>query len=381
MNRQLISKIEKIMLSDAEEDKFLSFATFLFGCSKIYFILIYIRNLLYKLNFLKSRRLPCFVISIGNITAGGTGKTPMTMYVARLVEKSGYKPVIVTRGYKGSYKNGPAVVSNGSDFFMTVEESGDEACMMAGELKIPVIVGKKRYNAGLLAIKEFRPDVIILDDGFQHIALERDLNLLLCDFKNPLGNGHLIPRGRLREPAQGFLRSDAVILTRSDRRDEKDKLEKPDFLKNKPSFETCHSPYIVKHVNYSGKPELHFYPENEAIEPKISGFLFSAIADNDDFRLTCKKIGLNIKGFSAFLDHHGYTRKDLETIYVKYIESNADYLVTTQKDYVKIREMMPDNFPLIIIGIKIKFNNLEHKNTFDTLIESSLNKYKNVNPR
>ena len=209
MKQQLTAKIEKIMKSNIGSEGFLSFENFLWGCSKIYSVGIKFRNLLYKCRLIKQKKLPCFVISIGNITVGGTGKTPMTMYVAKIIKNLGYKPVIITRGYQGTYKDAQSIVSDGSNFFLDAREAGDEACMMAVSLKIPVIVGKNRYQAGMLAIKEFNPDVIILDDAFQHIALKRDLNLLLCDFTKPFGNFHLIPRGRLREPQAALQRSDA----------------------------------------------------------------------------------------------------------------------------------------------------------------------------
>ena len=117
MKQQLITRIEKVMKSDSDTDSFLSFEKFLFVCSKIYSAGTKIRNSLYKFNFIKSKKLLCFVISIGNITVGGTGKTPMAMYVARIIKGLGYKPVIVTRGYQGTYKDAQAIVSDGSDFF------------------------------------------------------------------------------------------------------------------------------------------------------------------------------------------------------------------------------------------------------------------------
>ncbi len=375
MKQQLLIKIEKIMKSDVDKSRFFSFQFLLLVCSKLYFIGLKIRNLLYMLNFIKQNRLPCFVISVGNITVGGTGKTPMTIYIANVLKKLGFKPAIVTRGYKGNYKDASSIVSDGSNFFLNVQEAGDEAVMMADDLKIPVVVGKSRYQAGKLAIARFNPDVIILDDAFQHIALKRDLDLLLCDSSRPLGNFQLIPRGQLREPAYEIQRCDAVILTRSD------KTQKPDFkkyngmksnlFKSKQLFHCFHSPSILNFINCESS-----FDHNNL---NITGFLFSGIADNSDFKSTCLGMGVIVKGVSEFPDHHWYTKKELKEIYENYIESGADYLVTTQKDYIKIKELISD-FPLsislVVIGIEIRFKT-EHGDKFANLIKTSFNTYLN----
>ena len=151
------------------------------------------------------------VISIGNITAGGTGKTPMTMHIARRFVTEGSKVVILSRGYKGESK-GIGLVSNGAEVLMSAKEAGDEPYMMAEKLKgpgnsgVPVIVGADRYKAGLFAIEKFSPDLILLDDGFQHIALARDKNIVLIDAKTDLQNARLLPAGMLREPITSALR-------------------------------------------------------------------------------------------------------------------------------------------------------------------------------
>ncbi len=369
MNIKLTQKIEKIMQKNAGADAFLSFENFLLVCSKTYLSIIKIRNLLYKFNFFKSKQLPCFVISIGNIAVGGTGKTPMTMYVARIIKNLGYKPVVVTRGYQGTYKEAQSIVSDGNVSFLSVQEAGDEACMMAENLHIPVVVGKNRYQAGKLAIKKFNPDVIILDDAFQHIALKRDFNLLLCDFDKPFGNFELMPRGRLREPHTEWQRSDAIILTRSDKRDNLNQTKRSELFKTKQFFNTTHSAFVADTINCESSFDLS--------DLKIKAFLFSGIADNTDFGSTCENMGMKIKGSEGFPDHFWYTKDDLVSIYEKYKKSGADYIVTTQKDYIKIKELLPDApLPacLIVIGVEIKFIS-EHKDKFENLIKTKLNTY------
>ncbi|MCK5096882.1 MAG: tetraacyldisaccharide 4'-kinase, partial [Desulfobacteraceae bacterium] len=261
----------------------------------------------------------------------------------------------------------------GSKFFLSVKEAGDEAFMMATTLKVPVIVGKNRYQAGMLAIKEFNPDVIILDDAFQHIALERDLNLLLCDFNRPFGNFELIPRGQLREPKDAIKRCDAVVFTRSNKKNKSNQIQ-TDLFKTKPTFNASHSASIVNLVHCNDKTKKSLKSSSGVKDLRITGFLFSGIADNSDFRSTCKNMGVEVKGFSEFSDHHWYTKKDLIEIYENYEQSKADYLVTTEKDYVKIKELISEQFPLIVIGVHIKFK-AEHKDKFDNIIKINLKTY------
>ena len=364
MRKHLIKKIEKIMKKKTDSDKFFSLESFLAISSKIYLTVITVRKLLYRFNLIKSKKLSCFVISIGNIITGGTGKTPMTMYVAGIIKSLGLNPVIVTRGYKGTYQNDFALVSNGTDIFLNAVEAGDEALMMAESLRIPVIVGKNRYKAGKFVLDKFKPDVIILDDAFQHIALKRDLNLLLCDFNKPFGNLEIIPRGRLREPKTAIERSDAVILTRSETKDKLYQIQKTDLFKPKQVFITSHFPFIAETINCNSKIEKNL---------KVSVFLFSGIANNLDFKSTCKKMGMEVNGTAEFTDHYQYTKKDLENIIVQFKQSKAEYIVTTQKDYIKIKELLSEAFSkisLIVIGVKIKFTD-EDKGKFENLIKTA----------
>ncbi len=207
----------KAIMTDEGKSRLLSFESFLFVISLLYGGVVKLREFFYKKKMLKSERLPCKVISVGNVTVGGTGKTPMTIYVAELLNRLGYKVAILSRGYKGGAEKTGGIVSDGRTIFMEPDMSGDEPFMLAAKLKnTPVIVGKNRFEAGMLAIKKFKPDIIVLDDAFQHLKLVRDINLVLSDCRRPFGNTHMLPRGTLREPLSALLRGDAFILTRSD---------------------------------------------------------------------------------------------------------------------------------------------------------------------
>lgn len=154
-----------------------------------------LRASFYKRGLWTPRRLPCKVISVGNLTVGGTGKTPMTRYLARLVQSLGREVAIVSRGYKGRAEKSGGIVSDGKRILMDADAAGDEPFMLASGLgDVPVAVGRNRFAAAMQLLQACHPEVIILDDAFQHLPLDRDLNVVLLDHKRPFGNGHLLPR-------------------------------------------------------------------------------------------------------------------------------------------------------------------------------------------
>ncbi len=196
---------------------FFSIETVLMVLSVVYGGLMCLRARLYEKGVLPSKTLPCRVVSIGNLISGGTGKTPMTILVARMIRDMGCRVVVLSRGYRGRMEKTGGVVSDGRTIFKGPDDAGDEPYLMARVLTgIPVVVGQRRYEAGMMAVKRFKPDVIVLDDAFQHLRLKRDLNLVLLDSRSPFGNGHMLPRGLLREPLSALRRSHAVVYTRSE---------------------------------------------------------------------------------------------------------------------------------------------------------------------
>ncbi len=232
------------------------FLFFLHSISVIYGLVVGLRSFLYDKGVFKARRLPCRVISIGNLTVGGTGKTPMTLYVAQLVKDLGCRPVVISRGYKGLAEKKGGIVSDGETVFLDPDVAGDEPFMMARKLKgIPVIVGARRYQAGMRAVDKFSPDVIVLDDAFQHRQLCRDTDLVLIDDKSYLGNEHLLPRGALRESVAGLFRADAFVLTRSGKNPTSTRKRIEIMVPGKPVFQSSHRPYILGVVK-SGKIDL-----------------------------------------------------------------------------------------------------------------------------
>ena len=373
-------KIERVITGD-NKNGYDWFAPFLSMISKVYGGAVKLRRIFYKNGILPSKRLPCSIISIGNITVGGTGKTPMTIYVAQVVKQLGYKVVIISRGYKGKAEKVGGIVSDGRIFLMTPEIAGDEPYMMAKRLKdVPVIVGKNRFKAGRLAIRKFDPDVIVLDDGFQHLKLQRDIDIVLLDYSKPFGNGHLLPRGVMREPASALLCANAIILTRSDTVNDNKASSSPKKLRSyerkKPVYRTFHHPFIYKTVKEektifenSIQGTLRF--SSASIEGRTV-FAFSGLADNYNFRRTVKSLKCNLSGFMEFPDHHPYSERDLDEILSVAKKSMSECIITTEKDYVRIAHKIDWPYDLFVIGIEIDFG--VDKKRFNSYIKDRIKK-------
>jgi tetraacyldisaccharide 4'-kinase len=328
-----------------------------------------LRLQMYQTGLLKSRRLPCFVISIGNIMAGGAGKTPMAIYLAKLLKKMGKNPVVISRGYKGTFGTGAKIVGDGKTVFLSAETAGDEPYMMAKRKIFPVVVGKDRYTAGKLAIKELNPDIIILDDGFQHLKLKRDINILLFDHDRPLGNKKMLPAGRLREtPAMSKSPVHTIIFTRSpEKTDVGQKMDNRQTLglleqySDISCFKSFHTPSLFKLILSDKK--LSEYPKKVRdlnsldILKGRKAILFSGIANNRAFAADVRKLGCNIVDHLEFKDHFIYKSSDIHMIQKKTSSLKADMVVTTEKDWVKIGHDIEWTVDVAVIGINIKFQN------------------------
>jgi tetraacyldisaccharide 4'-kinase len=376
----MLKKIESIMTSKRKVG-LISFESLLFALSLIYGGAVKTREAFYNRGVLRSKKLPCLVISIGNITVGGTGKTPMTIHVAELVKSLGYKVVVISRGYKGLAEKTGGIVSDGKIIFMRPDKSGDEPFMIANRLKsIPVVVGKNRFNAGMMALNSFNPDVIVLDDAYQHLQLERDIDLVLLDNIFPFGNHRLLPRGSLREPLSALMRSDAFILTRSDVANEPESaynaVKLKSYARGKPIFKAIHVPYIYEVVkggaiSFQGIYGNSFTQGFEFLRGR-SAFVFSGIARNIDFYNTVKDFNCKVTGYSEFTDHHRYTDRDLNMILQLAKESDTDFIITTEKDYARITNRIAWPIDLVVVGIKISFENYD--NEFNLFIKNRLKK-------
>jgi len=327
--------------------------------SIIYAFIIRARNRLYDRRVLPVHRLACPVISVGNITAGGTGKTPMTIYIARLLQRRGLKPVIVSRGYGGKGEKAGALVSDGERLLCGPGMAGDEPYLIAAALSgVPVVVGADRFRAGSLAVERFAPSIIIMDDGFQHRRLFRDLDIVLVDGRKFFGNMRLVPRGVLREPVSSLGRAHCLILTRAGT------MEAPieqirAYAPGKPVFISNHVPVLsgiaAGNLPVSGRIPGEKGGSGLEVLRKARVYGFSGIAQNHEFMLMVRDLAGALTGFEKFPDHHPYSDCELSRISRRALEQSADYIVTTRKDYVRAAGRIPGRIPLAVIDVEISF--------------------------
>ncbi|RMD56661.1 MAG: tetraacyldisaccharide 4'-kinase, partial [Nitrospirae bacterium] len=285
-----------------------------------------IRYFLYRKGIKKTKKLPHKVISIGNITMGGTGKTPATIALVQEALNRGFKPCILTRGYRGK-KKGISFVTKGDGILLDTNEAGDEPVLMAHKLKcVPIVKGKDRYRAGLLC--RDMADLYILDDGFQHLSLYRDIDILLINSRDPFGGG-LFPKGLLREPLSSISRADVIVITKSGNNSEEESIISVVRTYNKHAeiFRASHEPKDVVDDKWKSLGIDYIYGK------KV--YAFCGIADHDSFRHMITSMGADLVRFRAFGDHHKYTKRDVKKI-IK--ESNGLILITTEKDLVKLRD-------------------------------------------
>jgi tetraacyldisaccharide 4'-kinase len=305
----------------------------------------------------KRRSLPGFVVSIGNLTAGGTGKTPAACMLAQWASDEGYRVAILSRGYGGAYKGKVLEVSDGRRINAGPGEAGDEPYLMAKKLRgVPVIVSQKRHLGGQFAHQKFGANFFILDDGFQHLALNRNLDLVLLDASNPFGNRYLLPRGSLREPVNQLKRADAFIITRSGRGGSSDELM--DQLMNrypgKPIFRSDHLPEKIVIPSRGSVNNVDLINGKD-----IMGF--AGIARPEAFMETLTELGAELVFFKVFRDHHPYQSHEIQELMTEKRKLNAYFLLTTEKDWVRMESFIPQYPDLAYLTIKFSLLDEEDK--------------------
>ncbi|MCB4792495.1 MAG: tetraacyldisaccharide 4'-kinase [Elusimicrobia bacterium] len=302
-------------------------------------IILYPFTLIYRIlsyldsKFTDPRKLSKPVISVGNITWGGTGKTPIVIKIAKELIKNGLKPAVLTRGYKRKIKTKePLVVSDGSKILVSPAEAGDEPYLIAESAKDAiVVVGADRSSAALKALESYPVDIFILDDGFQQWKISRGLDIVCINAKNPFGNGYLIPAGILREPLSSLKRSGVIVLTSSNLAG----IEKTEVVENEikkySQAEILISKYMptsiirLSNANNFGLKDIE---RREVIA-------ISAIGENEAFNATLEKAGFKVLKHYKFRDHHWFDETEVMEI-LKHSRKN-DIFITTQKDAVRLR--------------------------------------------
>jgi len=354
----------------------------LFFASRCYRMGAQFRLWMYDNRVIRPHALGCLVVSIGNLSCGGTGKTPVVEVFARSLSNQGRRVAILSRGYRSKKRSlwskivqmfrsqkieiPPKVVSDGNDRPRPLLESdfaGDEPYMLASNLpNVAVLVDKDRVKSGIYAIDHFNTDVIILDDGFQYLMLRPHINIVLVDSTAPFGNGHVLPRGILREPIENIRRADYIFLTKSDGSHKLEHLKR--FIrrhtKRAEIIECCHKPqYLVKLF-----PAAENAPEQREPLEKLKGLCvaaLSAIARPESFESFLEQLGAELVLTDHYADHHRYTMEELTGFVTQAKKANADMIVTTEKDAVRMPALKCCDVPIYYLRIQIDiFNGREN---------------------
>ncbi len=329
------------------ENKFLKFS--LPPLAFIYGLVIRIRNRCYDLYIFPIRKIQsCKVISVGNISVGGTGKTPFVSFLARFLKNKQKNVVILSRGY-GRKSKGTVIVSDGNSVLASPDEAGDEPYLLARQLSgTPVVVEGDRIKGAQFILDEFEPDIILLDDAFQHRRIARDLDILLMDASQSRRKMHLLPFGVLREPFSSVKRGDIVCLTKVNQTTDADWLQsKINKQTSAPIILCSHEPCQLVHIVKDKKHDLSYLKDKNAL-------LFSGIAKPDSFQQTVQQCGAKIIRHLKFSDHFQYKRENLEKIHQLSKSLAADLIITTEKDAVRITKCLSDSNDIFYLSIHIK---------------------------
>ena len=320
---------------------------------KIYGVGVELRNALYDRGVLKSHALGARTISIGNITTGGTGKTPLVAYVAEILADAGEKVCILTRGY-GRQSSGRVLISDGDNVLVDARMGGDEPVELAHKLigKAVVVADADRVSAARWAKEKFGVTAFVLDDGFQHRRVKRDLDIICIDATNPFGNERMLPAGRLREPLPNLARASAIVITRSDL---------PGDISELRSRAAALDPTATIFLAVTRITNIG------AIAPDRAAFAFCGLANPDNFFELLRRNGIALKGTKSFPDHHYYTQEEISDLEHRAREVGAYVLLTTVKDIVKLADLRLD-LPCQQVEIRTEVDKPE---AFRSMITSS----------
>ena len=315
--------------------------------AKIYSTIIRLRNLLYEKQVLKTYHNKALVISIGNITLGGTGKTPLVVWLCNFLHQKNLSCAVLTRGYKTYAKK--SATSSKTTYTIT-----DEPAVLSENCpQVEIIVDPDRVAGAAKAIEKLGAKVLIMDDGFQHRRLARDLDIVTIDATQPFGYGKIFPAGLLREPLTSLRRADAVVITRCDQ------ISGSELGKIENKLRAVNSNILIAQSIHAAVNIKSTDNSETSIEQLKGGkiYAFCGIGNPNAFFNTTKTLGAEIIGSKVYNDHHQYTQSNLADIYTQARLAGAELILTTQKDWTKIKPLKPDKKEILLayLAVEIKF--------------------------
>ena len=340
----------------------------LFGGSKLFTVAIKFRRFLYNFRILRDTTLGVQVIAIGNLTVGGTGKTPVVEKFARELRDAGRNVAILSRGYRSKppplHKSlidrllfrrdstPPRVVSDGKSLLLDSEMAGDEPHMLASNLKdVVVLVDKDRVKSGRYAIEKFGCDTLLLDDGFQYWDLRgRRHDVVLVDCQQPFGNEHMLPRGTLREPPSHLARANTIFITKSDGKTDELRKRITALNPTAPIIECVHSPMYMQDVFTGERVSLELIKGMKVAS-------LSGIAQPESFEQSLVKLGAELVYAKRFADHHRFTQQEILNAINRGKKRQADLIITTQKDAVRFPKLDRRDLPFLFMRVEITIVN------------------------
>lgn len=352
----------------------------LYVLSHAYRGIVQFRLALYRNRIYRERSLGCPVVSVGNITVGGTGKTPVVELLARELTAGGRKVAILSRGYKSVPKPlisrlfdkllrkkavfSPRIVSDGRSLLLDSRTAGDEPFMLANNLRgVVVLVDRDRVKSGLFAVEEFGADTLLLDDGFQYVRLDHRLEVTLVDSQAPFGNEHMLPRGTLREPPKNLRRATHILLTKCVPGADYSELIARIRKHNRTAeiIETTHRARLLRNL-VTGEVKPLEYLEGLKIG------VISGIAAPESFEGSLRKLGAKIEVSKIYTDHHRYTDKEIEAFINRCARRNISAILTTEKDAVRIPRILDASVPMYYLRVEIEI--LRGEDSWRRLVES-----------
>ncbi|MCM8538225.1 MAG: tetraacyldisaccharide 4'-kinase [Lentisphaeraceae bacterium] len=368
--RELAEKVETFVLdviNGKRRDRSAQiFSGFLFLASRLFRAIVQLRHTLYRKRIYRHKTLGCLVVSIGNITAGGTGKTPVTEVFARTLSAKGRRVAILSRGYRSKSKpfkekfldlfrskkneSPPRVVSEGNGkVLLDSNMAGDEPYMLAKNLPdVLVLTDKSRVKSGRYAIRKYGVDTLIMDDGFQHLHLKPKINIMLVDSTNPFSNHELLPRGLLREPIKNMRRADFIFLTKSNGGKHLRRL-KTFIRKHNPRaeiIECTHRPQYLRNLLTNNDSPL-----SDLKGKKVAAI--SGIAVPESFENFLTGLGAEIVYKKSYADHHRYRKYEIVEFLEESKKQGATMVITTEKDAVRFPELESHPVPTLYLRVEI----------------------------